>query len=324
MKKSGLNLTTARIVVTGGHGFLGTWLVKHLVEKHKVPRSHISIPDSQEQNLLSWENCVAAVKDADLIIHLAARVGGIGFNREFPGTLFYQNLMVGAQLMEAARLAKVGKFVSVGTVCAYPKFTPAPFSENDLWNGYPEETNAPYGLAKKMLLVQGQAYRQEFGFNSIYLLPANLYGPGDKFDPAHSHVIPALIRKVVEAKAAGDHTIHVWGTGKATREFLYVEDASEGIILAAQNYEKAEPVNLGTGREILIRDLVTQICELLDYPAKLEWQKEMPDGQPRRVLNIERAKKEFGFEAHTPFKDGLKKTIEWYIKTLPKEVQAKL
>lgn len=324
MKNKQLNLKTAHIVVTGGHGFLGTWLVKHLTEKHGVPSAHISIPDSHDQNLLEWANCVEAVRDADLIIHLAARVGGIGFNREFPGTLFYQNLMVGAQLMEAARLAKVSKFVAVGTVCAYPKFTPAPFSEDDLWMGYPEETNAPYGLAKKMLLVQGQAYRQEFGFNSIYLLPANLYGPGDKFDTAHSHVIPALIRKVVEAKAAGEHTIHVWGTGKATREFLYVEDAAEGIILAAQQYNKPEPVNLGTGREVLIRDLVTQICELLDYPAKLDWQTDMPDGQPRRVLNTQRAKQEFGFEASTPFKEGLKRTIDWYIQSLPQEIQAKL
>lgn len=324
MKKNQLSLKNARIVVTGGQGFLGKWLVRHLIEKHHVPKENISIPDSQEQNLLSWENCVSVVKDADIVIHLAARVGGIGFNREFPGTLFYQNLIVGTQLMEASRLAEVKKFVAVGTVCAYPKFTPAPFSEDDLWAGYPEETNAPYGLAKKMLLVQGQAYRQEFGFNSIYLLPANLYGPGDKFDPAHSHVIPALIRKVVEAKAAGDPVIHVWGTGKATREFLYVEDAAEGIILATEKYDKPEPVNLGTGREVLIKDLVMQICELVDYPAKIEWQADMPDGQPRRVLNTQRAKKEFGFVADTPFKEGLKRTIDWYIQTLPKDVQAKL
>lgn len=315
-KKSPLDLRRSKIVVTGGHGFLGKWVVKDLIEKRQVPAASISIPDSQDQNLLQWDNCVAAVKDADLIIHLAARVGGIGFNRQFPGTIYYQNMIVGTQLMEAARLAGVKKFVSIGTVCAYPKFTAAPFSEDDLWLGYPEETNAPYGLAKKMLLVQGQAYRQEFGFNSIYLLPANLYGPGDKFDPAHSHVIPALIRKIIDAKDKGEASIQVWGTGKATREFLYVEDAAEAISLAAQEYDGEAPVNLGTGREVSIKELIDTICEVVDFPVELEWQTDMPDGQPRRVLNTQRAKKAFGFEAQTDFKTGLKRTIEWYTQQL--------
>jgi GDP-L-fucose synthase len=311
-KKPSIDLSTSKIVITGGQGFLGKWLIKDLVEKRGVPLASIRVPDSKTQNLMTWENCAAAVKEADIVIHLAARVGGIGFNRQYPGNIFYQNLIISTQLMEAARLANVKKFVGIGTVCAYPKFTSAPFSEDDLWMGYPEETNAPYGLAKKMLLVQGQAYRQEFGFNSIYLLPANLYGPGDKFDPEHSHVIPALIRKVLEAKEKGEAVIQVWGTGKATREFLYVEDAAEGIALATQYYDGAAPVNLGTGREVSIKELVTQICEVADFPAKLEWQTDMPDGQPRRVLNIQRAKKEFGFTASTPFKVGLRRTIEWY------------
>ncbi len=322
-KKPSLDLHNSKIVITGGQGFLGQWLIKDLVEKRGVPKAHIYVPDSHKQNLLSWENCVKAVKGADVVIHLAARVGGIGFNRQYPGSIFYQNLIVGTQLMEAARLAGVNKFVSVGTVCAYPKFTPAPFKEEDLWNGYPEETNAPYGLAKKMLLVQGQAYRQEFGFNSIYLLPANLYGPGDKFDPEHSHVIPALIRKVVEAKEKGEQTIQVWGTGKATREFLYVEDAAEGISLATIYFDGPEPVNLGTGKEVSIKDLVTQICKVADFSAKLQWQKEMPDGQPRRVLDTQRAKKEFSFVAKTPFKVGLERTVKWYSENFLKQDHSK-
>lgn len=312
-KTPDIDLRQAKIVVTGGQGFLGQWVVRDLVEKRGVSPDAITIPDSQTLNLIAWDNCVAAVENADIIIHLAARVGGIGFNRQYPGSLFYQNLMISTQLMEAARLANVKKFVSIGTVCAYPKFTPAPFSEDDLWAGYPEETNAPYGLAKKMSLVQGQAYRQEFGFNSIYLLPANLYGPGDKFDPAHSHVIPALIRKVIEAKETGAAQVPVWGTGTATREFLYVEDAAEAIALATQFYNGDAPVNLGSGQEISIKELVTQICELVDFPAELTWQKDMPDGQPRRVLNVKRAQQEFGFKAKTPFKEGLRRTIEWYL-----------
>jgi GDP-L-fucose synthase len=318
MATSKIDLKKARIVVTGGHGFLGTWLVKRLITDRKVPKANIFIPDSENQNLLSWENCQATVQKADVVIHLAARVGGIGYNRTYPGTIFYQNLMVGTQLMEAARQAKVKKFVGIGTVCAYPKFAPAPFKEDDLWSGYPEETNAPYGLAKKMLLVQGQAYREEFGFNSIYLLPVNLYGPGDKFDPQNSHVIPAIIRKIIEAKAKGEHTIKVWGTGNATREFLYVEDAAEAIILATEKYNKSDPVNIGTGQEVSIRALVELVCELSDFPAKIEWQTEMPDGQPRRVLNTERAKKEFGFVAKVSFTKGLRRTIQWYLKVLNK------
>lgn len=263
-------------------------------------------------DLRKWENCVEAVRDMDIVIHLAAKVGGIGFNREYPATLFYDNSIMGIQLMEAARYEGVEKFVAIGTVCAYPKFTHVPFKEEDLWDGYPEETNAPYGLAKKMLLVQAQAYRKQYGFNAIYLLPVNLYGPRDNFHPEHSHVIPALIKKMVDAKFEGKKDVVIWGTGKPSREFLYVEDAAEGILLATEKYEKADPVNLGTGMETPIKELVSLIMELTEYEGKILWDTSKPDGQPRRCLETSKAKKEFGFEAKTNLKEGLRKTIEWY------------
>lgn len=250
----------------------------------------------------------------DLVIHLAARVGGIGFNREFPATLFYDNLMMGTQLIHEAHLRKIEKFVAVGTICAYPKFTPVPFREDDLWIGYPEETNAPYGLAKKMMLVQSQAYRRQYGFNAIFVLPVNLYGPEDNFDPKSSHVIPALIKKCVDAKLANEGTVIVWGTGKPTREFLYVDDAAEGIVLAAERYNKSEPVNIGAGFEISVRELVELIVELTGYTGKIVWDASQPDGQPRRMLDTGRAFCEFGFRAQTGFREGLQKTIDWYVR----------
>jgi len=299
------------VLVTGGAGFLGSTLVRTL-EGHGLRRENIRIPRSRDLDLRRWENCVAAVQDVDLVIHLAAKVGGIGYNMANPGSLFYDNAIMGIQLMEAARQAGVKKFVAVGTICAYPKFTPVPFREEDLWEGYPEETNAPYGLAKKMLLVQAQAYRQQYGFNAIYLLPVNLYGPGDNFDPASSHVIPALIKKFVEAVDEGKETVEVWGTGAASREFLYVDDAAEGIALAAERYEKPDPVNLGAGFEITIRDLATLIADLTGFTGEIVWDTTKPDGQPRRCLDVSRAEQEFGFRAKTRFEDGLKETIEWY------------
>lgn len=302
--------------MTGGAGFLGSFLVEKLIKERAVNPANIRIPRSRDYDLRTWENCERVVKDIDVVIHLAAKVGGIGFNKSYPATLFYDNAIMGIQLMEAARLCEVKKFVALGTICAYPKFTPAPFREEDLWNGYPEETNAPYGIAKKALLVQAQAYRQQYGFNAIYLLPVNLYGPRDNFDPKSSHVIPALIKKMVDAKAAGEKEVVVWGTGKATREFLYVEDAAEGILLATEKYSKSEPVNLGVGKEISISELVSLIAELVGYTGKIVWDTSKPDGQPRRVLDITKAKKEFGFEAKTAFKEGVKRTIEWYQNTL--------
>jgi len=248
----------------------------------------------------------------DIVIHLAAVVGGIGANREHPGKFFYENLMMGVQLIEQARLRGIEKFVAIGTVCAYPKFAPAPFREEDIWNGYPEETNAPYGLAKKMLLVQSQAYRQEYGFNSIFLLPVNLYGPGDNFNPASSHVIPALIKKCVDAIDAGAEFIECWGTGKASREFIYAADAAEGIVLATQHYNGADPANIGTGSEITIKDLVEKIAALTGFRGQIRWDPSKPDGQPRRCLDTSKAKKYFGFQARTSFDEGLKATIDWY------------
>jgi len=307
-----MQLENKKIVVTGGAGFLGSFVTAKLRERG-VQEKDLLIPRSSEYDFRRMEDCKRAVEGADIIIHLAAKVGGIGFNREHPGELFYDNITMGTQLMEAARLAGVKKFVAVGTICAYPKFTPVPFKEDDLWGGYPEETNAPYGLAKKMLLVQAQAYRAEYGFNSIYLLPVNLYGPRDNFKPESSHVIPALIKKVHDAKTAGADHIDVWGTGSATREFLYVEDAAEGIVLAAEKYDKEHPVNLGSGMEISIKDLITTICRLMDFKGELRWDTTKPDGQPRRMLDVSRAEQEFGFKAKTSFEDGLRKTIEWYI-----------
>ena len=308
-----MELKDKKILVTGGNGFLGTTVVERLVS-HGAARGNLFAPRSSELDLRKWDDCAKAVAGQDVVIHLAAVVGGIGANKEHPGMFFYENLMMGVQLMEASRLAGVAKFVAIGTICAYPKFTPVPFKEDDLWNGYPEETNAPYGLAKKMMLVQAQAYRAEYGFDAIYLLPVNLYGPGDNFDLASSHVIPALIRKVYEAKRADAPFIEAWGTGSPTREFLYVDDAAEGIVLAAEKYESAEPVNLGSGMEISIKELTLTICRLMDYRGEVRWDATKPDGQPRRQLDVTRAEKEFGFKAKVNFEEGLKKTIDWYSK----------
>jgi GDP-L-fucose synthase len=307
-----------KILLTGGAGFLGSQIVENLVNKRGVSESQITITRSKNSDLRIWDNCKEAIDDSDLVIHLAARVGGIGFNQKYPGTLFFDNIMMGVQLMEAARLAKVKKFVQVGTVCAYPKFTPVPFKEDDLWNGYPEETNAPYGIAKKALLVMAQAYRQQYGMDIIYLLPVNLYGPGDNFDLESSHVIPAFVRKFTEAVSRGDEEVIVWGTGKASREFLYVEDAAEGIIAATEKYDKTAPVNLGSGKEITIKELVDVVAKVAGFKGKIVWDSSRPDGQPRRCLDTTRAKVEFGFEAKTDLLSGLQKTIEWY-KKLPKK-----
>lgn len=302
-----------KILVTGGAGFLGSFLVENLVQKRGVAFKNIRVPRSKDVDLRKWENCVKAVENIDVVIHLAAKVGGIGFNNAYPATLFYDNAVMGIQLMEAARQKGVQKFVALGTVCAYPKFTPVPFREEDLWNGYPEETNAPYGIAKKIILVQANAYRTQYRFNAIYLLPVNLYGPKDNFDPESSHVIPALIKKMVDAKLTGENEVVVWGTGKASREFLYVEDAADGILLATEKYCKSDPVNLGIGKEITIRDLAYLIAEIIRYDGKIVWNATRPDGQPRRCLDTTRAKKEFGFVAKTNFEAGLKKTINWYM-----------
>ena len=299
------------ILITGGAGFLGSFVVKKL-KSVGFADDKIIIPRSKTIDLREWQNCLSIVKGVDVVIHLAAKVGGIGYNMNNPGSLFYDNAIMGIQLMEAARRANVKKFVSVGTVCAYPKFTAVPFKEENLWDGYPEETNAPYGLAKKMMLVQSQAYRQQYGFNSIFLLPVNLYGPGDNFDPESSHVIPALIKKIYDAKKSKSDHIVVWGTGRATRDFIYVEDAAEAIYLAAEYYDKSDPVNIGSGMEISIMELANTIKELMEYDGDVLWDSSKPDGQPRRSLDVQRAETSFGFHAKTNFKDGLKKTIEWY------------
>ena len=304
------------ILLTGGAGFLGSHIIENLTGKRRVPAWQIIVPRSKDTDLRKWENCIRAVKDVDLVIHLAAKVGGIGYNMKYPADLFYDNAIMGIQLVEAARQEGVGKFVAVGTICAYPKFTPVPFREDELWCGYPEETNAPYGLAKKMMIVQSMAYRQQYGFNAINLLSVNLYGPGDNFNPDSSHVIPALIKKVVDATEAGRDYIEVWGTGNASREFLYVEDAAEGILLAAEGYDKSEPVNLGAGFEITIRDLVALIVEYTSFEGEVRWDASKPDGQPRRCLDTSLAEKEFGFRAGTGFRDGLRKTIDWYYKEI--------
>lgn len=303
-------LTEKRITVTGGAGFLGSRVVEKL---RAAGTKEVFVPRSRDYDLTDMAAVRRLYADAkpQVVIHLAAVVGGIGANRANPGKFFYDNLMMGAQLMEEGRKAGVEKFVAAGTICAYPKFAPVPFKEDDLWNGYPEETNAPYGLAKKMLLVQAQAYRQQYGFNAIFLLPVNLYGPGDNFNPDSSHVIPALIKKFDAAVQAGEKEVTVWGTGRATREFLYVDDCAQGVCLAAARYDKPEPVNIGAGFEITIKDLAGVIARLTGFSGKVLWDTAKPDGQPRRMLDTTRAA-EFGFKAKTHFEEGLKKTIEWY------------
>ena len=300
-----------KCLVTGGAGFLGKYVVKKLKERGC---QEIFIPLHKDYDLVDIVDVKQLYLDAkpDIVIHLAAKMGGIGANRQHPGSFFYNNLMMGTHLMEQGRLFGVEKFVAIGTICSYPKFTPTPFKEDDIWSGYPEETNAAYGLAKKMLIVQSQAYHQQYGFNSINPLLINLYGPGDNFHPEYSHVIPALLRKVFDAIDCNQQQIVVWGSGKATREFLYVEDAAEGIILSTEKYNKIEPVNLGAGSEISIIDLVYLICDLTGFKGEIVWDSTKPDGQPRRLLDVTRAKVEFGFEAKTPFKEGLLETIEWY------------
>ncbi len=307
-----MNLKEAKVLITGAHGFLGRHLVNFL--RKEVPLKNIYAPSFEEMDLRRVSNCRKAVKGIDLVIHLAANVGGIGYNLEKPGELFYDNAVMGIHLIEESRKAGVKKFVQIGTICSYPKFTPVPFKEGDLWNGYPEETNAYYGLAKKMLLVQLQAYRKQYGFNAIYLMPVNLYGPYDNFSISSSHVIPALIRKFFEAKKKGEREVVVWGSGKPTREFLYVEDAARGILLAVKRYNKIEPVNLGSGCEISIKNLAHKIKKLTGYKGKIVWDKTKPDGQPRRLVDTSLAKREFGFEAKVSFNAGLKKTIKWYEK----------
>ena len=301
-----------KVLVTGGNGFLGSFVIEQLLENGC---KQIYAPRSKGYDLRKEEDVKKMFSDipADVIIHLAAKVGGIGYNLENPGSLFYDNLMMGASLMEQARKHNVQKFVATGTICAYPKFTPVPFQEKDLWSGYPEETNAPYGLAKKMLLVQSQAYRKQYGFNSIFLLPVNLYGPRDNFNPNSSHVIPAIIKKCADAVKNGDKEIVCWGDGSPTREFLYAQDAAKGIVLATQNYNKDGPVNLGSGMEISIKDLTEKIAGYMNFNGKISWDKTKPNGQPRRCLDVSVAEKEFGFKANTNFDDGLKKTIEWYL-----------
>ncbi|HET9781670.1 MAG TPA: GDP-L-fucose synthase [Candidatus Dormibacteraeota bacterium] len=319
-KDLALDLKGKRIVVTGGRGFLGSRVVSELGKRQA---NGVIAFSSRDYDLTRQTEVTRMYRDhrPEVVIHLAARVGGIGANRDNPGRFFYDNAIMGIEMMEQARLHGVEKYVQVGTVCAYPKFAAIPFSEDDLWNGYPEETNAPYGLAKKMLLVQAQAYRQQYGFDAIYLLPVNLYGPGDNFDPQSSHVIPALIRKCVEARDRHAPTIEVWGTGSATREFLYVDDAARGVVLAAEKYDKPAPVNLGSSTEISIRELVTLIARLTGYSGEIVWDRTKPDGQPRRKLNVERASREFGFESKITFEEGLRNTIDWYEQQIRSEIR---
>lgn len=307
-----IDLKDKKVIVTGGAGFLGKFVIKKLEERNC---KNIFVPEIEEYDLRKLEviRKMYIEADADIVIHLAAVVGGIGANRENPGSFFYDNLIMGIQLIEEARHAGIEKFLALGTICAYPKFTEVPFKEENIWEGYPEETNAPYGLAKKMLLVQSQAYRQQYGFNSIFLLPVNLYGPGDNFDPKSSHVIPALIKKFYDAKINNKPEVEVWGTGKATREFLYVEDCAEALVSATEKYDKPDPVNIGAGFEISIKDLANKIRGIVGFKGELAWDKTKPDGQPRRSLDIAKAKNEFGFKARINFGEGLKNTIEWYI-----------
>ena len=306
-----MNLSQKRICVTGGAGFLGTHLIKELRTRGA---KDIFIPTIEAYDLVDPDAVKQMLTDSDpdVIIHLAAHVGGIGANREHPAEFFYDNLMMGVQLMHQAYLRGVEKFVAIGTVCAYPKFTPVPFKEDDLWIGYPEETNAPYGLAKKMLLVQSQTYREQYGFNSVFLLPVNLYGPGDNFDPRSSHVIPALIRKCLEAQEMNADHIVVWGDGSPTREFIYATDAARGIALATEHYDESTPVNIGSGFEISIKDLAEKIAAMTGFQGDLVWDTSKPNGQPRRALDTTRAKEKFGFVAQTDFDEGLQQTIDWY------------
>jgi len=304
------SLNNKRIVVTGGKGFLGGRLTSRLRQKGSTVFP-LNSQDYDLREMAQIKKMYGELKP-DIVIHLAAVVGGIGANRANPGKFFYDNLIMGVQLMEEGRLLGLEKFVAIGTVCCYPKFTPVPFRESDIWNGYPEETNAPYGLAKKMMLVQGIAYREQYGFNSIFLIPVNLYGPGDNFDPETSHVIPALIKKCFDAIDAGDREIEVWGTGVATREFLYVDDCAEAIALATEKYDGGDPVNIGSGKEIAIKDLIHLIAELTGFKGEIRWETSKPDGQPRRCIDVRRAKDYFGFEAQVSFREGLKKTVEWY------------
>jgi len=300
-----------RVLITGAHGFLGSHLVRNL---KKLNPKELKLPKHSKIDLRDQGACAAIVEDMDIVIHLAANVGGIGYNQKFPGELFYDNLLMGVHLMEEARKAGIKKFVGLGTICAYPKFTSIPFQEKNLWAGYPEETNAPYGLAKKMLLVQGQAYRKQYNFNAIYLLPVNMYGPGDNFNPLSSHVIPALIRKFINAKKNKQKTVSIWGTGRPTREFLYVKDAAKGIILASEYFNGAEPINLGSSFEISIKELAGMIQKIVGFTGKLVFDSSKPDGQPRRKLDVSKAQDKFGFLAQTNFEKGLKETINWYIK----------
>lgn len=311
-KASTAELKGKKILVTGGAGFLGSHVVRDLLS-HGATKGNIIIPRSSEFDLRQKDVCAQVVQGMDIIIHLAANVGGIGYNQEHPGELFYDNLLMGVHLMEEARKAGVTKFVAVGTICAYPKYTPVPFREEELWNGYPEETNAPYGLAKKMMLVQAQAYRAQYGFNAIYLLPVNLYGPGDNFNPNSSHVIPALIKKFVDAKMQNLPSVSIWGSGKPTREFLFVEDAAKAIVLATLKYDGNEPVNIGSSFEISILDLAHLVGKIVGFTGDIVFDASKPDGQPRRKLDVSRAKEYFGFESKVDFETGLKKTIDWYM-----------
>ena len=306
-----IELSTRKILVTGANGFLGKYVVKKLLDRG-VPKTNISTPTREELDLRKREDCEKAVKGQNIVIHLAARVGGIGFNKEHPGEAFYDNIMMGIQMIEASRQAGVEKFTSIGTVSEYPENTPVPFKEENLWDGYPGGIYASYGLAKKMMLVQAEAYKKQYGFNAIHLMFTNLYGPGDSLDPEYSHVIPGLVQKIVDAESSGASHIEIWGSGKATREFLYVEDAAEAIILATEKYDKTDPVNIGTGRETSIKEIVETICKITGYDGEIEWDTSKPEGQMRRQLDVSRAKKEFGFEAKTKLEEGLKKTVEWY------------
>jgi len=311
-----VDLTNKKFLVTGGSGFLGSFVLQKLKDKG-VKTENIRVVRSAECDLREKDNCKKAVEGVDIVIHLAAHVGGIGLNKEKPGELFYDNAIMGIHLLEESRKSGVEKVVILGTICAYPKFSPIPFKEEDLWGGYPEETNAPYGIAKKALLVQSQSYREQYGFNSVFLLPVNLYGPRDNFDPSSSHVIPALIKKIADAKAEGKSSITLWGDGTPTREFLYVEDAAEGIVRAAELYDKSDPVNLGAGFEISIKELAEKLVKITEFQGEIMWDTSKPNGQPRRKLCTDKAYEEFGFKAKTSFDEGLRETISWYMQNRP-------